>query len=148
MGYVSVLRGFMLQEVSDIAIFSATVERLLANFSGKVIYLQGDLGVGKTTFVQHWLRLVGVDDLVVSPTYSIVQHYENNEGKRFLHADLYRLSEPEELFYLDVELWTSWAEVIFIEWPIRGAGVLPCADAVCALSFEGDRRFLDWRLLV
>ncbi|WP_078055527.1 tRNA (adenosine(37)-N6)-threonylcarbamoyltransferase complex ATPase subunit type 1 TsaE [Rappaport israeli] len=92
-----------------------------------VIFLYGDLGVGKTTFVQFFLQNLGYTDVVTSPSYGLLNVYQVR-GKKILHADLYRLSEPEELLYLDVTEWQDMADVIFVEWSEKGAGFLPQPD--------------------
>ena len=109
-----------------------------------VIYLTGDLGCGKTTLAQHWLRYLGVDGAIPSPTYNIVNEYDSLDG-HYIHADLYRISDPEELLYLDVREWREDASLILIEWPERGRGYIPSPDMLCSLSLVGDRRELLWQ---
>lgn len=121
--------------------FFCVVERLAGEIVRGVIYLQGDLGVGKTALVQHWLAMLGVAEPVTSPSYQIVNHYEA-QGMRFIHADLYRLAEAEELLYLDVRDWTAQADLVFIEWPEKGDGYLPAPDAICQLSLKDGVRTL------
>lgn len=131
-------------DISQINVFYDVVQRLTQDLSQGVIYLQGDLGVGKTALVQHWLKVCGVREAVTSPTYQIVNTYTAN-GRRFLHADLYRLSEPEELLYLDVREWTDDGALVFIEWPDKGRGFLPAPDRICQLSLSENVRTLHWQ---
>lgn len=109
-----------------------------------VIYLHGDLGVGKTALVAAWLKALGYAGIVTSPTYSLVNEYEI-AGKTVIHADLYRLAEAEELLYLGVEEWRPETALIFIEWPEKGDGYLPPADIHARLSLDASARTLQWQ---
>lgn len=80
------------------------------------IFLKGDLGTGKTTFVQKFLKSLGYNEHVPSPSYAIVNTY-TIQGRVVLHADLYRLQEVDELDYLGWDMLTEKADIILIEWP-------------------------------
>ena len=100
---------------------------------GDLIFLKGDLGSGKTTFTQLLLKHLNYKGRVKSPTYAI---YESYPLTRFnlIHMDLYRLSHPEELYYLAIEEILDGNNVVVIEWPENGLGVLP--QATKTLNFE------------
>jgi tRNA threonylcarbamoyladenosine biosynthesis protein TsaE len=106
---------------------------------GGMVYLEGALGAGKTTLMRGLLRALGVTGPVRSPTYTLVEPYEI-AGRRLLHADLYRLGDPRELYALGLEddppAQTWW----WVEWPERGAGVLPTADGRVQLIASGAGR--------
>jgi tRNA threonylcarbamoyladenosine biosynthesis protein TsaE len=86
-------------------------------FPGCTILLQGELGSGKTTFVQGLAQGLGILDPVTSPTFILQQEYE--EGRiPMIHGDLYRL-KPEETSQLGWEYWDHPRGVIVIEWPER-----------------------------
>jgi tRNA threonylcarbamoyladenosine biosynthesis protein TsaE len=101
-----------------------------------VVYLTGDLGAGKTTLTRGLLRALGVTGAVRSPTYTLVEIYEMG-ALTTLHLDLYRLSDPDELDNLGLREWARGGHLWLIEWPERGAGRLPGADLVIALT-AGD----------
>ena len=107
---------------------------------GLVLHLEGDLGSGKTTFAQGLLAGCGVDDEVVSPTYTLVETYEAG-GKSFCHVDLYRCGSPREWLDAGLADVVDEADVALIEWPEKGEG-LPRCDAVVRFGFasEGDAR--------
>ncbi len=87
---------------------------------GDVIFLEGDLGSGKTTFVQAVAESFGYTDPVRSPTFSIMNIYpiENEKIKTINHFDLYRIEDDSELEQLDLEEYLNQPEsVVFIEWP-------------------------------
>lgn len=109
--------------------------------AGEVIYLLGDLGAGKTTFTQMLLQACGVAEHVKSPTYTLYETYQGSD-KQFVHMDLYRLTDPEELYFLGIEDLVNDNNVILIEWPKKGAGVLPEPDWVIELALSQLNRTL------
>ncbi|MBR1374912.1 MAG: tRNA (adenosine(37)-N6)-threonylcarbamoyltransferase complex ATPase subunit type 1 TsaE [Cardiobacteriaceae bacterium] len=106
-----------------------------------VIYLSGDLGSGKTTFTRYFLHSLGWEDAVPSPTYSLINTYQV-KGLNILHADLYRLTEPDELLYLDVRDWQINNDLIFIEWAEKAAGFIPPADYEISFNYSAEERKL------
>ena len=98
-----------------------------------VVYLRGDLGAGKTTLAQGFLRACGVDGPVRSPTYALMQVYAL-ERQTVVHLDLYRLRAREELEHLGLAEWALPGYLWLIEWPERGFGGLPPADLTVELS--------------
>ena len=124
---------------------SAATERAGALLGGvlpqgdAVIYLQGDLGAGKTTLVRGLLRALGHTARVPSPTYTLVEPYTLG-AREFRHLDLYRIADPEELAFLGVR---DMDGILLIEWPERGSHFLPPPDLVCRLSVGGPGRLLD-----
>ncbi|MAA73737.1 MAG: tRNA (adenosine(37)-N6)-threonylcarbamoyltransferase complex ATPase subunit type 1 TsaE [Salinisphaeraceae bacterium] len=107
--------------------------------AGAVIYLQGDLGAGKTCLARSLLRALGHAGAVVSPTYTIMEPYDVS-GRRLLHVDLYRLSDPEELDFIGIDDQYEPQGWLLIEWPERGEGRIPAADLRVTLSVPGEGR--------
>ena len=101
------------------------------------IYLTGDLGAGKTTWVRGFLAACGVTTVVRSPTYTLVELYDLG-AVQALHLDLYRLEDPSELEALGVRDWARSGYLWLIEWPERAPGRLPAADLRVALSVSNQ----------
>jgi tRNA threonylcarbamoyladenosine biosynthesis protein TsaE len=104
-----------------------------------VIWLQGDLGAGKTTLVRGLLHALGHAGRVPSPTYTLVEPYDLGVHS-LRHLDLYRLADPEELAYLGIR---DMSGILLIEWPERGAHFLPMPDLSCRLSPSDGGRNLE-----
>lgn len=113
---------------------------------GCMIYLKGDLGAGKTTFVRGMLRALGVHGPVKSPTYTIVEPYLL-AGRPIYHVDLYRINDPQELYYLGVREWLTAETICLVEWPELGGQVLPPADIVIQIDYHDAARKITFTAL-
>lgn len=123
---------FLENEAAQLALASS-----LASYceDGSVIFLEGDLGTGKTTLVRGFLQALGFQGNVKSPTYTLVEPYQLGE-RSIYHFDLYRLGEPDELEYAGGRDYFDGESICLIEWPEKAEGYLPDADLICQLSYE------------
>jgi tRNA threonylcarbamoyladenosine biosynthesis protein TsaE len=108
-----------------------------------VLYLQGDLGTGKTTLTRGMLRSLGERGAVRSPTYGLMSEYDTPKG-RVLHLDLYRLREAGELAALGLADYLADSRLWLIEWPEQAQGArLPPADVMVKIEVENAGRRLQ-----
>lgn len=129
---------FLPDEAATLALGGAWAQLLRAPC---VVYLQGDLGAGKTTFTRGLLHGFGHRGTVKSPTYALVESYRLPQERVLHHFDLYRFADPSE--WEDAGLDDLFADnsICLIEWPLQGGEFVPAADYVFDLrTEEGGRR--------
>jgi len=120
--------------------FGARLARALGRRPG-IIHLRGELGAGKTTLVRGLLRELGHAGSVRSPTYTLIEPYEELDPP-VVHLDLYRLGDPDELEYLGLRDLLGGYGLLLVEWPERGAGALPPPDLEVRIEHAGVARRL------
>ena len=92
----------------------------------KVFAFEGEMGAGKTTFIHSICEELGVkDDTIGSPTFSIINQYQTQDGKTIYHIDLYRLKDEEEAIQAGVEDCLYSGHYCFVEWPGKATSLFP-----------------------
>lgn len=103
-----------------------------------VIFLDGPLGAGKTSFARALIQGLGYADRVKSPTYSLLESY-TLDGVDVVHLDLYRINDPGELEFLSLDDMAA-ATICLVEWAENGLSALPDPDMILELDGSGETR--------
>ncbi len=111
---------------------------------GVSVWLQGELGAGKTSLVRGLLQALGHSGRVPSPSYTLVEPYELRCG-RVYHVDLYRLQSPREVYELGLAELPAPGELLVIEWPEKAAEALLAPDLRLILSLALPGRSAQWQ---
>ena len=88
---------------------------VLKNVNRDVILITGEVGTGKTTLIKEYCKLIGVEEIVNSPTYTLINEYQNKSGK-IVHMDLYRVEDIKEINELGLFEYLD-KNIVIIEWP-------------------------------
>jgi len=108
-----------------------------------VIWLQGDLGAGKTAFARALIHALGYKGRVKSPTYTLLEQYQM-DSMQVLHMDLYRIADPGELEFLGLPDLLDEQTILLIEWPDKGGQWLPGPDFIFEFGYAEQGRDLHW----
>lgn len=101
---------YTLNEVETVA------KKILEHSNSKIFLFEGDLGAGKTTLIKALVKLLGSDDTVSSPTFSLVNDYEGKD-QLIHHFDLYRIDNEEDLYNFGIETYIYSNNYVLVEWP-------------------------------
>ena len=104
--------------------------------AGDIVCLVGDLGTGKTTLTKSIAEGLGVQEMIVSPTFNIVKEYHSGRLPLY-HFDVYRISDPEELFEIGADDYFFGGGVCIIEWADIIADIIPAGSRLIEIS-RGD----------
>lgn len=135
-------QDFTLYLADEAATMAAGAKLASSLSSGLTIYLHGDLGAGKTTFVRGLLRGLGHQGKVKSPTYTLVEPYVISRFNIY-HFDLYRFIDPEEWDAAGFRDYFNPQSLCLVEWPEKAGDLIPQADMDVILTIENDGRMLN-----
>lgn len=126
---------FSLEQIHQIA------QEVLKQNPQKVILFNGDMGVGKTTFIKALSKALGVKDATSSPTFSLVNEYEAENGKLVYHFDVYRLKNEAEAYDMGIDEYLYSGEWCFIEWAEKIPSLIPQQHSVINIKLlaNGNR---------
>ncbi|WP_103068410.1 tRNA (adenosine(37)-N6)-threonylcarbamoyltransferase complex ATPase subunit type 1 TsaE [Aquimarina sediminis] len=128
---------YTLQELPDVA------KKVISNSKSKVVLFEAQMGVGKTTLIKEICKHLGVNDVISSPTYSLVNEYEGNNGLIY-HFDFYRIEDEEEAYHIGFEEYLDSGAWVFIEWPENVSNLLPINTVKIKIDLsENEKRILS-----
>lgn len=118
-------------------------ESLSSNLiDGMSLYLDGELGIGKTTLVRGMLRGLGYSGTVKSPTFTLVESYHIGSVVAH-HMDFYRVDEPLDLEMIGIRDYLDGSNICFIEWPERAGKILPAPDVKIQIEHTNPGRVVN-----
>lgn len=110
-----------------------------------VFAMYGKMGVGKTTFTKAVCECLGVEDVINSPTFAIVNEYRSNSGELIYHFDFYRIKKIEEVYDMGYEDYFYSGALCFIEWPELVEDLLPVEAVKVTIEEQEDgSRIIRW----
>jgi len=114
-------------------------KNIIENISSKTLLFYGDMGVGKTTLIKELARQLNIDDIVSSPTFSLVNEYHSREGNTLYHFDFYRIENETEALDMGIEDYFDDDAWCFIEWPDKVKNLLPLNAVAIHLTLNEDQ---------
>ena len=123
---------FSLDKIQEVA------QQVLAQNPNKVILFNGEMGAGKTTFIKEFCKILGVTDATSSPTFSLVNEYQTENGTTVYHFDFYRLKQETEALDMGVEDYLYSGAWCFIEWSEKIPNLLPEEHSTITITVKLD----------
>ena len=126
---------YTLEEITNVA------QKFIAELDQhKIVLLYGEMGVGKTTFVQAVCKALGIEENISSPTFSIINQYESTTGNIIYHVDMYRVKDEVEAIHAGVEEILFSDRLCFVEWPALILNLLDGAFLKVDIILLDERR--------
>lgn len=134
----------MLIEVKTTDDLPIAAGKIVETFKGcNVIAFYGIMGAGKTTLIKEICKRLGVCDRISSPTFSLVNEYKANHGKKIFHFDFYRINSPEEVYDMGYEDYFYSKHLCLIEWPEKIERMLPENTIKIKIELVNETRILS-----
>jgi tRNA threonylcarbamoyladenosine biosynthesis protein TsaE len=132
-------------EIDNIADIDFVAAKLLKEFEGQRIFaFFGEMGAGKTTFIQALCRELDVIEVVNSPTFTIINEYHTKNGNSIYHFDFFRIKKIEEVYDFGFEDYFYSGNYCFIEWPELITDILPDNAMLVKITIDqGGTRILE-----
>lgn len=128
--------------INSVSELPTVAKELLTYSKGQKFFIfEGDMAAGKTTFIKSLCEAIGVEDVVSSPTFSIVNEYESNNGPVY-HFDFYRLKNLQEAYDIGYEEYFYSGNYCLIEWPSKVEELLPEEYIKVEITVTGNEQRL------
>ena len=119
---------FSINELEEVA------RKVVSSNPNKVVLFNGEMGVGKTTFIKALCKTLGVHEATSSPTFSLVNQYETDKGELIYHFDVYRLKSENEAYDMGMDEYLYSGAWNFIEWAEKIPSLIPDEHTVIDLT--------------
>ncbi len=124
--------SYTLNQIPQIA------KQIIDEASSKILLFYGEMGVGKTTLIKEIVKQLEVDDVVTSPTFSLVNEYVSRKGETIYHFDFYRIEDENEVLDIGIEEYFDRDNWCLIEWPENIKNIVPLNAVKIRLSTNED----------
>jgi tRNA threonylcarbamoyladenosine biosynthesis protein TsaE len=131
---------FNIDRIQDLDKIAKSILEVIDN-QKKIVFF-GGMGVGKTTLIKSICKLLNVQDIVTSPTFSVVNEYKDINGSFLYHFDFYRIKNQEELLDIGLEEYLYSDNFCFIEWPEKADGLLDKGFVQVHMLIENESRII------
>ena len=108
-----------------------------------IVCFYGEMGVGKTTFIKEICKKLGVEDVVSSPTFSIINEYLTDNDESVYHFDFYRIEKEEEAFDIGYEEYFYQGNLCLIEWPEEISSIIPENIMKVQITRSDEQRIIE-----
>ena len=133
-------------KIDSLEYIHASAKEFIAGMgNGNVFAFYGKMGAGKTTFIKTICEEMGVEDVITSPTFAIVNEYTSGEGEPIYHFDFYRIKKIDEVYDMGYEDYFYGGHLCFLEWPELIEDILPedCTKVTIRTEENGSRS-VEW----
>ena len=132
--------------IKDLKHLRGSAHKLIEYTAGKrILAFYGSMGAGKTTIIKAVCNVLGAEDLVSSPTFTLVNEYKTQSGALIYHIDFYRIRKKDEVFDFGIEEYFESGSYCLLEWPELIEDLLPPETVRIRITVDGDhQRILDF----
>ena len=127
--------------VSELELAATSLLELISD--NNIICFYGEMGVGKTTFIKEICKKLGVEDVVSSPTFSIINEYLTENNESVYHFDFYRIEKEEEAFDIGYEEYFYQGNLCLIEWPEKISLIIPENIIKVQITRSDEQRIIE-----
>ena len=127
----------------------SVAESIISEFGNeRIIAFEGKMGAGKTTLIKAFCQVLGVEDVVSSPTFSLVNVYNDKDGRNDFHFDFYRIKKLEEVYDIGYEEYFYSGDYCLIEWPEMVRQIMPESYVLVTIEIDdSENRVINCKLV-